>query len=339
MSIILGLPSKGALYDGTVSLLNKAGLGLKSRGKGQSYWGKLKNLDSVVVQYMRAEELPLRVASGEIHLAVTGLDLVKELDTNPEDSFVLIDDLRYGHARLVVAVPNYWLDVDTIEDLAEVAIDIKSRLNRNLRVGTKFTNLTREFFEQQSLLHFSIVDSAGSTEAMPKAGAADIIVDLTSTGSTLISNNLKEIQGGTIIESQACLIGSHSISQLADEDFGKVRQIIEMIEASLASRDHCLIHFSIDEQKLLALKTSLSQENGCQFDYEPSVPRPETLDAKPVFSGIICPIKQTFPVVSKLRDEGAFGISVTESLLLFGTSSPGTDRLRKLVDRPPMAAS
>ena len=333
MSIVLGLPSKGSLYDGAVSLLNRAGLGLKSRGRGQSYWGKLVNVDSVAVQFMRAEELPFRVASGDIHLAITGLDLVKETSTNPGDSFGLIDDLHYGHARLVAAVPNYWLDVNTFEDLGEVAIDIKSKMNRNLRVGTKFINLTRKFFEQHGVLDFSIVKSAGATEAMPQAGAADIVVDLTSTGKTLIGNNLKEIQGGTVIESQACLIGSRSIASLAADDVNRVKQILEMIEASLLSRDHCLIHFSIEEQKLGHLKETLKQENGCIFDYEPSIPKHDLPGAKPVFTGIICPVKETYNVVSLLREEQAFGISVGESSLMFSSQPKFTSRLDRILNQ------
>ncbi len=333
MSIVLGLPSKGSLSEGAVSLLNRSGLGINPRGKERSYWGGLEHLDSVDVQFMRAEELPIRVASGEIHLAVTGLDLFKEYDSRPNHSFVLINDLRFGQARLVVAVPNYWLDVNSIEDVAEVAIDIKSSLNRNLRVGTKFTNLARSYFEKHSLFHFSIVKSPGATEAMPKAGAADIIVDLTSTGSTLVANNLKEIKNGTVINSQACLIGSRSIANLSEDDYGSVKQILEMIEASLLSKNHCLIHFSIEEKRLAVLKKSLSRENGCIFDHEPSVPLDELSETKPIFAGIICPVKETYRVVSRLKKENAFGISVGESSLMFSNSPQCTVRLENIMSR------
>ena len=333
MSIIFGIPSKGSLYDGTVSLLNNASLGLKPRRKGQSYWGKLSNVPDVAVQYMRAEELPVQVASGEIHLAITGLDLFREFNTNPSDSFVLLDDLNFGHARLVVAVPNFWLDVGSIEDLTEVAFDIKKNKGRNLRVGTKFTKLTREYFEKQGLLNFSIVKSAGATEAMPQAGAADIIVDLTSSGSTLVTNNLKEIKGGTIIDSQACLIGSQSLGSVNAQEIGYVQQILEMVEASLLSKDHCLIHFSIEEKKLWDLRLLLSRENGCMFDYEASVFRRTEAGEAPVFAGIICPIKETYNVVCRLRSEDAFGISVGDSSLMFSNNPSSTARLTSLLNR------
>ena len=109
---------------------------------------------------------------------------------------------------MVVAVPNDWIDVQTIADLEEVAFDMRSRRNTRLRVATKYPNLTNNFLISKGVTQYKLVYSLGATETYPFIGSSEIITDITSTGKTLADNNLRVLKDGLILESAACLFTS-----------------------------------------------------------------------------------------------------------------------------------
>jgi len=118
--------------------------------------------------------------------------------------------MGFGFADVVVAVSNYWIDVTTMADLDDVCAAYAATHKRRLRVATKYANLTRGFFAHNGIADYRIVPSAGATEGAPAAGTAEVIVDITTTGSTLRDNHLKVLDDGVILKSQAQLTASLS---------------------------------------------------------------------------------------------------------------------------------
>ena len=128
---------------------------------------------------------------------------------------MLLRPLGFGRADLVVAAPKSWIDVDTMADVEEVAHDFLARTGRRLRVATKYLVQTRAFFARHGVVDYRIVEFGGATEGAPAAGAAELIVDITTTGATLAANGLKILSDGLILKSQAQLAASLKASWTA----------------------------------------------------------------------------------------------------------------------------
>ncbi|MDX1731126.1 MAG: ATP phosphoribosyltransferase, partial [Aurantimonas coralicida] len=158
---------------------------------------------------LSASEIDRELRDGAIDFGITGEDLIRETIAEPDQMVETVARLGFGHADVVVAVPDAWVDVETMEDLNDVAGGYRARHGRRLRVATKYWRLTQSFFTRRNgIQSYRIVESLGATEGTPAAGSADVIVDITSTGSTLTANHLKILSDGVILRSQACLIRS-----------------------------------------------------------------------------------------------------------------------------------
>lgn len=239
-SLILGVPSKGRLQDNASDFFARAGLAFQRGGGARDYRGTIAGLPGVEVAYLSASEIGGQLASGGIHLGVTGEDVIRETGLGVETRVKLLQPLGFGFADVVVAVPKAWIDVSTMADLDDVAEDMRRRHGRRLRVATKYVTLTRGFFGGDSrassgVSNYAIVESAGATEGAPAAGAADVIVDITTTGATLAANGLKILDDGVILRSQANLAAGLGAdwSPIARE---AARSILTRIAAEVRAR-------------------------------------------------------------------------------------------------------
>ena len=145
------------------------------------------------------------MGDGTLDLGISGLDLLNESEKNLRDKIIIKNKLNFGKANLVVAVPDDWIDVQTIADLEEVSFDIRSKRNTRLRVATKYPNLTNDFLLSKGITQYKLIPSLGATETYPFIGSSEIITDITSTGKTLFDNNLRVLKDGEILGSTACL--------------------------------------------------------------------------------------------------------------------------------------
>ena len=205
--LTLGLPSKGRLQADTIAAFAEAGVTVVRAAEGREYAGEVTGIEGVRLALLSAGEIPRALAEGEIHLGVTGEDLIRER-LGGDGRAALAKRLGFGRADLVVAVPAVWLDVETMHDLDEAAAAFRARRGRPLRVATKYHALARGFFAAQGVADYRLVDSQGATEAAPRNGAAEAIVDITSTGETLRANHLRPLEDGLILASEACLWAS-----------------------------------------------------------------------------------------------------------------------------------
>jgi ATP phosphoribosyltransferase len=211
--INIGIPSKGRLKKDVLNIFKKNNLKLISERGERDLFGSIKNKKNIKVVYLHAREIIQRLGDGSLDLGFSGFDLLKESEINIQNKISVIKKYNFGKATLVVAIPDEWIDVQTIADLEEIAFEFKDKKKKRLRVGTKYPNLTREFLFSKGVTQFKLVDSLGATETYPFTGSAEIITDITSTGETLRANNLRILKDGEILKSEACMMISKSSSK------------------------------------------------------------------------------------------------------------------------------
>ncbi|MGD1886476.1 MAG: ATP phosphoribosyltransferase [Cohaesibacteraceae bacterium] len=258
--LVLGIPSKGRLQEATMAYFKRAGLSISKKGGDRDYRGLIKGLDGVEVAFLSASEIAGELAAGTVHLGVTGMDLVHEKIHDPEEATVAVKPLGFGNADVVVAVPDSWIDVQTMDDLEDVAAGFRARHGRRMRLATKYVRLTRKHFRANGVADYRIVESLGATEGAPASGAADLIVDITTTGATLTANHLRILSDGVILRSEANLVASKNAdwSEVAEEG-------LKAILSRIAARDRAAtvyeVRTAIGEQTRVF--RDVSQEFGC----------------------------------------------------------------------------
>ena len=209
-ALVIAVPSKGRLKEQAAAMFERAGLPLRVKGHERGYRGQLEGLDDVEVEYTSAAEIVHQLKAGRVHLGITGEDLVRETLPDVDSTVEFLKPLGFGHADVVVAVPDCWLDVSHMADLEDVAAQFARAHGRRLRVATKYMNLTRRFFAKKGVTGYRIVESVGATEATPATGTSELIVDITTTGTTLKANHLKVLEDGLILKSQAHLFAARA---------------------------------------------------------------------------------------------------------------------------------
>jgi ATP phosphoribosyltransferase len=206
--ITIGLPSKGRLKEQSINFFEKNNLKPTSTGGERNYFAQIENLPNSKIIYLHAKEIIQRLGDGNIDIGISGLDLLKESPINLQKKIVVNKKLNFGMANVVVAIPDDWIDVQTVADLEEVSFDFRDKKNTRLRVATKYPILTNNFLVSKGVTQYKIVPSLGATETYPFIGSSEIITDITSTGKTLKDNNLRILKDGFILNSQACLLVS-----------------------------------------------------------------------------------------------------------------------------------
>lgn len=205
-TLLLAVPSKGRLQENAFAFFAQAGLPLVQPRGTRDYRGKIAGVEDAEVLFLSASEIAKELGQGNVHLGITGEDLVRETLPDADERVLLLSRLGFGPATVVVAVPQAWIDVRNMADLDDVATHFRAAHGRPLRVATKYITLTRSFFARQGLGDYRIVESLGATEGAPASGTADVIVDITTTGATLAANGLKILDDGVILKSEANLV-------------------------------------------------------------------------------------------------------------------------------------
>jgi ATP phosphoribosyltransferase len=211
--INIGIPSKGRLKKDVLKIFKKKKLNLISERGERDLIGSVKNKKNIKILYLHAREIIERLGDNSLDIGFSGFDLFKESEINTQKKINVNKKLSFGKADLVVAIPDPWIDVQTIADLEEIAFEFRDKKKKRLRVATKYPNLTREFLFSKGVTQFRLVDSLGATEAYPFTGSAELVSDVTQTGLTLKANNLRELRDGIILKSQACIFTSKKNSK------------------------------------------------------------------------------------------------------------------------------
>jgi len=315
--LTIAVPSKGRLQENAEAFFARAGLALVRPRGARDYRGTVAGLDEIEIAYLSAGEIAGQLAAGAAHLGVTGEDLIREMIPRADDKVVLLDGLGFGFANVVVAVPQAWIDVRGMADLDDVATAFRLKHDRRMRVATKYINLTRAFFARHGVIDYRIVESSGATEAAPAAGTAELIVDITTTGTTLAANGLKVVEDGTILRSQANLVAARGApwSEGARET---ARLVLDRIVAHTRARAFREVRtrFKGLDDKLLA---TAQERFGVVAPY-----------GGPTSSGMMtlhCPPPAVHALASFLREHGAETVVVAELDYVFARDNPLYEKL------------
>ena len=309
---VVAVPSKGRLQENAEAFFARAGL-IRAKPRGaRDYRGTLARLDNVEIAYLSASEIAANLARGTVHLGITGEDLLRESIPDADRKVALIEGLGFGSANVVVAVPQSWIDVRTMADLDDVTTGFRAQHNRRMRVATKYINLTRNFFARHGVVDYRIVESAGATEGAPATGAAEMIVDITTTGATLVANGLKVLDDGVMLRSQANLVASRD-ADWSEEARATASIILDHIaaRARAAKYKEVRTRFAGCDQQLL---TEAHHRFGVVAPF-----------GGPTSSGMItlhCPPPQIYALGSFLRQHGADTVSVASLEYVLDRENP-----------------
>jgi ATP phosphoribosyltransferase len=285
--LILALPSKGRLKEQAEAWLADCGFAVQAAGGARGYRAAIDRLPGVQVQLLSASDIAAAVEAGEVHLGVTGEDLLRERGEGIDARVMLLRALGFGRADVVVAAPKSWIDVDAMADIEEVAAAYLARTGRRLRVATKYLVQTRAFFARHGIADYRIVESGGATEGAPAAGGAELIVDITTTGATLAANNLKIVADGVILKSEAQLAAGLKAPWARDQ-VETVRFFLRTVEARARAKG------------LAALNWPADQEAAARSAVQPFLEQGAATGAQ----GLLTPMRTLFDAANALAESG-----------------------------------
>ena len=312
----VAIPSTGALYEGTGKLLAESDAAV-SRVNSRRYTATIPSIPGVDVIYQRQSDITTIIDSGNADLGIVGLDRYLESRLEDGDSVLIAPDLEFGRSSLLIAVPEAWLDIASLYDLADLALEFHDRGN-DIRIATKYPRLLRRFLNRGGINYFSLVDINGALEVVPHIGYADIVADISDTGNTLRENHLRPLIDGTVIQSNAIMIGNVRLLSQSKIKLDLTRELLERIEARLRSRAYSRVTANVrgeseEEIAELVLKSpDLSGMTG------PTVSKVFTSDNQNWFAvQVVAKKSDVQRVIDHLRSLGGTGTAVTELEFLY----------------------
>ena len=312
----IALPSDGELYDSTLAFMSACGLPV-SRPNARRYTGSVPAIPGVEVLFQRTADVTQKVEEGSAELGVTGLDRVLEYRNDESRAAVLIADLRYGRCEFVMAVPNSWMDVTSLSDLADLALEFRQE-GKQLRIATKYPRLLRGYLYERGINYFTLVPASGAIEAAPAAGYADLIADLTATGATLRENQLKTLDEGTILTSQACLIANPVLLAASGEALALARSIVELMEGHLRAEPYYRVTANVRASSAEEASSTVLARPDLAGLRGPTVARVYNVEEQDWYNvSLLIQKDQLLEAVDHLRDCGAIDVAASQLSYLF----------------------
>tara|TARA_B100001123_G_scaffold104325_2_gene120951 strand:- start:992 stop:2017 length:1026 start_codon:yes stop_codon:yes gene_type:complete len=310
------LPSDGELYDSTLSFMRACGMPA-SRPNARRYTGSVPSIPGVEVLFQRSGDVTQKVEEGSAELGVTGLDRVLEYRNDESRAAVLIEDLRFGRCEFVMAVPNSWMDVTSLSDLADLALEFRQE-GKQLRIATKYPRLLRSYLFERGINYFTLVPASGAMEAAPAAGYADLIADLTASGVTLRENQLKTLDEGTILASQACLIANPELLSASKKALGLARSIVELMEGHLRAEPFYRVTANVRGTSPEEVSSTVLARPDLAGLRGPTVARVYNVEEQDWFNvSLLVQKDQLLEAVDHLRDCGAVDVAASQLSYLF----------------------
>ena len=312
----IALPSDGELYESTLAFMNACGLAV-SRPNSRRYIGTIPAIPGVEVLFQRTADVTQKVEEGSAELGVTGLDRVLEYRNDEARAWVLIEDLEYGGCEFVMAVPNSWMDVTSLSDLADLALEFRQE-GKQLRIATKYPRLLRSYLYKRGINYFTLVPASGAMEAAPAAGYADLIADVTATGVTLRENQLKTLDEGTILASQSCLIANPVLLAASGEALALARSIVELMEGHLRAEPYYRVTANVRATSAEEISSTVLARPDLAGLRGPTVARVYNVEEQDWFNvSLLIKKSQLLEAVDHLRDCGAIDVAASQLSYLF----------------------
>ena len=325
------IPSDGVMFESTLDFLQDSGIRVR-RPSARGYTGTIPAVKGVEIVFQRNSDITKRVEAGDADLGLTGFDTFAETHIDDGDTLVVMKDLGYGHCKLVVAVPDTWVDVDSMADLADLAVEFQEQ-GRELRVATKYPTLTRRFLYRHDVNYFTLALLSGTVEPAPAIGYADIIVDLTASGQTLRENHLKRLTDGTVIESEGTLIANRPSLQTRPDRLQQTREIVERIEANQIAAGYARVTANIEGESEDAVAARVMQRQEATGLTGPTVARVHSPDGRNHYSVTVFTAKRDLmSVVDHLRSVGGSSVTVSGTEYVFRQTSAAYERLLEALE-------
>ena len=312
----IALPSDGEMYESTLAFMKSCGLAV-SRPNSRRYTGSVPAIPGVEVLFQRTSDVASKVEEGSAELGVTGLDRVLEYRNDERRASVLIQDLEYGRCEFVLAVPNSWMDVTSLSDLADLALEFRQD-GKQLRIATKYPRLLRGYLYERGINYFTLVPASGAMEAAPAAGYADLIADVTATGATLRENQLKQLDEGTILSSQACLIANPVSLSASGEALALARSIVELMEGHLRAEPYYRVTANVRAASADEVSSTVLARPDLAGLRGPTVARVYNIEEEDWFNvSLLIKKDRLLEAVDHLRDCGAIDVAASQLSYLF----------------------
>ncbi|GBD10661.1 ATP phosphoribosyltransferase [bacterium HR23] len=329
----LAIPSDGELHEPTLQFLRACGLPVE-RSSARRYTAHLGGAPGVLVLFQRTADIPLKVDEGTADLGIVGLDRFLEFHREEGPAMVLIEDLGYGRCDLVVAVPDAWVDVTSTADLADLALEFREQ-GRDLRIATKYPRLAQRFLVQRGVNYFTLVPSSGTLEVAPAVGFADLIVDISSSGTTLRENRLKTLSDGVILTSQACLIGNRQRLKEDPQRLALAHLLMERLEAHLRAREFFQVTANLQGESAEAVAEHVLRRREVAGIQGPTIAPVFSADGRGWYAvTVLVPKESLLEAVEHLRRMGGNGITVVQPSYFFQETCQAFERLRKTLEAP-----
>ena len=314
----LSLPSKGRLADDSLQFLAECGLNVHKPNPRQ-YEARIPVLPDLTVLFQRPGDIVVSVRDGSVDFGITGMDMVAERRGPGDEILVLHEALGFGQCALTLAVPESWEQVTSMQELVRYS----QQLGRQLRVATKFPNLTEKFLCTYDLSH-DLISAEGTLETAPAIGYADLISDLVSSGQTLRDNRLRALPDGVIQPSQAALIANRKSLQESPQVQVLARQLLEYFEAYLRASDRLAIFANIRGSSADVIAERLFSQKTIGGLQGPTISRvyPASREQNWFAVHIVVRRDQMFQAVTELRAIGGSGVVVAPVTYIFEEEPP-----------------
>ncbi|XP_015062228.1 ATP phosphoribosyltransferase 2, chloroplastic-like [Solanum pennellii] len=321
----IGLPSKGRMAADSLDLLKDCQLSVRQVNPRQ-YVAEIPQIPNLEVWFQRPKDIVRKLVAGDLDLGIVGLDTVCEYGQGDEDLIIVHDALEYGDCRLSLAIPKYGIfeNVNSMKELAEMP---QWTPERPLRVATGFTYMGPKFMKENGLKHVTFSTADGALEAAPAMGIADAIVDLVSSGTTLRENNLKEIEGGVIVQSQAVLVAGRKSLMQRKGALDITHEMLERLEAHLRAVGQFTVTANMrgssaeEVAERILSQTSLSGLQGPTIS--PVFCKHDGRVTANYFAIVICvPKKALYKSVQQLRAIGGSGVLISPLTYIFDEETP-----------------
>jgi len=321
----LSIPSSGALHQSAIDLLQSCGLGVL-RTNSRTYTAEIPALPGVAVSFQRGSDITQKIDEGSADLGIVGKDRFLESRREDGDTRAILE-LGFGRSQLVLGVPDSWVDVTSIADIGDLSVEFRAE-GSDLKIATKYPRLVGRHLLANGVNYFSLVQSSGTLEVAPAMGFADVIADITESGTTLRANHLKQIDGGTIIASQACLVGRCFRSGEDDAQLERARSLTDMIEAHLAAKGFYSVTANIKGESAENVAEYVLDRADISGLRGPTISKVYTQDAEGWFAvTVIVEQSRLLAAVDQFRSVGGTSVTVSQPNYVFDSSHNAHERL------------
>jgi ATP phosphoribosyltransferase len=315
-SLTLVIPSDGDLHDSSLNFLKACGLNVV-RPSARRYTAVIPSLPGVEVLFQRTADITQKVEEGSAELGITGLDRLIEYRNDEQRVVPIIENLRFGRCEFVLAVPDSWLDVTSVADLADLALEFRQN-GKQLRIANKYPRLLQRYLFARGINYFTLVPASGTLEAAPAAGYADLIADLTATGVTMRENGLKTLDEGTVLVSQACLIGNPELLLASPAGLELARSIVELMEANLRAEPYYRLTANVKGASAEVVSATVLARPDLAGLRGPTVARVYNVEEEDWHSvSLLVKKEKLLEAVDHLRNCGAIDIAASQLSYLF----------------------